>query len=112
VSLADIDPVQRVRERLLNALQEGRDPIRALLEDAEDFADAVYQLNLFARIEGRQAGTIELEEGLSVTLRQRTVAPEILRGLSTEEALQTLQRLGALLQVESVGLHPGYEVIS
>lgn len=84
VALSEVDPVQRLRERLVLALQEGRPLSEALFQDAQDFNDAVHQLTLLARIEGRapEAG-LELAPGLRIRLDAPAVDAEMLRGLTT-----------------------------
>ncbi|MED5370566.1 MAG: hypothetical protein VX899_06120 [Myxococcota bacterium] len=111
VALTDVDPVQRVRERLSRAIREGRALADALFEDAEDFNDAVHHLTLLARIEGSgQEGVIELAPGLVVRLDAATVDAEDIRGLNTSEALERMVQLGVLHVTSSSGLHTRVEV--
>ena len=111
VSLSEVDPVQRVRDRLLKALQEGRDLTEAVLVDAEDFADAVYQLGLLARIQGRDTTLgLELAPGVWLRLAVRQAQPDELRDLQTGEALELLVERGVLARVVGAGLHPQLEV--
>ncbi len=110
VALVEVDPVQRVRERVLAAIEEGRSVTEALLEDVEDFNDAVYQLTLLARFEGRSDDTIALAPGVHVRLDTIIADPEDLRGLATEDALQRLVGLGLLFATPDQGLHSLVEV--
>lgn len=111
VALTDVDPVQRVRDRLVRALEEGRSPSEALFEDADDFNDAVHQLTLLARIEGRaETGTLELAPGLHIRLQARAIDATILRDMTTSDALQRLVELGVLYATEANGLHTRVEV--
>lgn len=111
VALSEVDPVQRVRERLSRAIREGRPLADALFEDAEDFNDAVHHLTLLARIEGGgKEGVIELAPGLVVRLDAPTVDADDIRGLNTSEALERLVQLGVLHVTRSSGLHTRVEV--
>ncbi len=111
VALVDVDPVERVRARIRAAIEDGRSVTEALLEDALDFNDAVYHLSLLARFEGRSADDlIELAPGIHVRLDTPTVAPETLRGLATEDALERLVTLGVLFASPEHGLHTRIEV--
>ncbi len=113
VALAEVDPVQRLRERLVRAIQEGRPLTEALFEDAEDFNDAVHQLTLLARIEGGgQEGMLELAPGLVVRLDAPTVDADDIRGLTASEALERLIQLGVLHRTRSSGLHTRVEVVA
>lgn len=111
VALGDVDPVQRVRERLARAIAEGRSVTRALLEDVEDFNDAVHQLTLLARIEGRHVdGSIELIPGVRVRLDARSADPQALLRLSGPQALARLVELDILFPTPHHGLHTRVEV--
>lgn len=111
VTLAEVDPVQRVRERLLAALERDGDLTEALLEDSRDFADAVYQLSLLARLEGHDTGEgIELVPGVRLLLEVARAQPDELRGLHAGEALALLLQRGVLVRAEAGGLHPRLEV--
>ncbi|GEM_PF-4528591 len=109
LALEDIDPVARVAALLASLLEQGADDTtltRAVLSSADDFADAVYQLTLLARLEGRStAEGVELAPGVVVRLSGQTVAARDLVGMDREEALQTLTRLGVLVDVPGRGLH-------
>jgi hypothetical protein len=114
VRLAEVDPVERVRARVQAALQAGACVTRALLADTTDFMDAVYQLSLLARIEGRvdpADGTVELAPGVRVRLDTPAVAPALLHGLNTQAALDALIESGHLITAGPRGLHPKIEVI-
>jgi hypothetical protein len=111
VTLDDVDPLQRVRQRVLAAIESGQSITAALLEDAKDFHDAVFQLNLLARIEGREpADDIELTEGVRIQLHTPAVDPVQLLGLSTEQALEHLVQSRILVDIKTLGLHPQLEV--
>lgn len=113
VALREVDPVQRVRERVAKAIAEGRSVTEALLEDVVDFNDAVHQLTLLARIEGRRVeDTIELVPGVRIRLDARSADPESLHGLSGPDALERLVELGVLFATPRHGLHTRVEVAS
>ena len=113
VTLGEVDPVKRVRERVAKAIAEGRSVTEALLEDVADFNDAVHQLTLLARIEGRRVeDTIELVPGVQIRLDARSADPESLHGLSGPDALERLVELGVLFATPRHGLHTRVEVAS
>lgn len=110
LELAEVDPVTRLSERLAEALSRaGGAPVdltTMLVEHAEDFADAVYQLNLLARIEGRSDKLeIELEPGLCVRIRAAAVDSAELAGLGAAQAIERLVSSGALVSLGPKGVH-------
>lgn len=110
VALTEVDPVERVRERLGRALEEGRSLSAALFEDADDFHDAVHQLTLLARLEGRTHDDgLELAPGLRIRLDAPTVDADTLRGLSTAQALDRLVEIGVLYDAHANGRHTRLE---
>jgi hypothetical protein len=111
VALAEVDPLERLRERVLAAVEAGRSITEALLEDVDDFLDAVYQLNLLARIEGRgPSEEVELALGIRIRLSIPVADPGDLRELSTAQALERLVDAGILVSAGALGLHPRLEV--
>ena len=112
LSLSEVDPVQRVRDRLAAAIDAGQDLTEALLADVHDFADAVYQLSLLARIEGRSTDDgFELLPGVRLRFEVRQAEPSDLQDLQTGDALEALVRLGVLVKTPAGGLHPRIEVV-
>ena len=112
MSLSDIDPVQRVRDRLAAALESGQDLTEALLADVEDFADAIYQLTLLARIEGRStADGLELLPGVRLRFGVRQADPADLLNLQTDDALAALVSAGVLVRTATGGIHPRIDVL-
>lgn len=111
MSLSDVDPVERVRARIAEALRQGQSLVHALLADAEDFNDAVYQLTLLARLEGRAGEeALELAPGVHIRIDAPSVDPADVRGLGTTAALERLVDLGVLVSVAGHGLHPHLRV--
>lgn len=111
VTLSEVDPVQRVRARIAAAIANGGSITAALMKDIEDFNDAVYQLTLLARIEGRRSDeTVEIIPGVRIRLDTATANADELRGLSTAEALQRLVQLGVLFTDADGNLHTRVEL--
>lgn len=112
LTLTDVDPLERVRERLARAVAEGRSLTEALLEDAQDFNDAVFQLTLLARLEGQHPdGHLELAPGVCVRPVLRSADASQTRGLHTEAALERLLALDVLFAAADHGLHTRVEVL-
>ncbi len=110
LALAEVDPVTRLAELLAAALAQADgapvDLTNLLAERAEDFADAVYLLNLLARIRGRELGPdLELAPGLRARITGTAVESAALEGLDAAQALQKLIALGALVPTGHKGLH-------
>ncbi len=107
--LEDVDPVARLRAAL-RGLSKDLAPGDAVTSSAwidaqaSDFADAVFLLNLLARLEGQSRGGIDVD---GVVLAPETPAadPEAWRDLDPEEAIEALRRLGVLARVPGKGIH-------
>lgn len=113
VALDEVDPVQRLRERLAEALAQGRSLADALLDDIEDFNDAVYHLTLLARMEGRSPDdALELAPGIQIRLSAPAVDADTLRDLDTTQALARLVELRVLVSTDGFGLHTRLEVVA
>lgn len=110
IALTEIDPVQRLRERLSRALEEGRSLSEALFEDTTDFNDAVFQVTLLARLEGGSCEDLEVAPGIRIRLDAPVVDADTLRGLTTTQALDRLVSLNVLFPTEGRGLHTRVEV--
>jgi len=107
--LEDVDPVARLRSALreLSAQlspDESAPAMAWIMANAVDFADAVFLLNLLARLEGQSSPGIEVG---GVLLRPETVDadPEAWRDLDPAAAIDALVRLGVLAQVPGKGIH-------
>ena len=109
----DIDPVARLRKALAQRvarLQPGeRLPLDRWLGDediAQDFTNAVFQLNLLARMEGQSGDfAVDLGDGVKVLPELPQVDAEDWRGLDPQATLVTLERLGLLVRIPGRGLH-------
>ena len=115
LQLAEVDPVTRLKQRITAWLEAARgDAVELshhLAEEADDFADAVYQLNMLARIQGLGDGdSIQLTPALTIRIAERALDPRTIHGLSVRDAIAQLVREGVLVAVEGKGLHPAIDI--
>jgi hypothetical protein len=114
LALQEIDPVARIAALLAELLESGADDAeitRALLGQSQDFADAVFQLNLLARLQGRSTERgIELVPGVVVKLSGRSFDSKELIDLDRQQALKTLLRIGVLVEIPQRGLHATLQI--
>lgn len=107
--LEDVDPVARLRAALrgLSANLAPGDAVTSatwIESHASDFTDAVFLLNLLARVEGQSGGGIDVD-GVVLVPEAPAADPETWRDLAPEEAIEALQRLGVLARVPGKGIH-------
>lgn len=107
--LEDVDPVARLRSAL-RELSTNLPPGEAVSStawvtaSATDFADAVFLLNLLARVEGQSSAGIEVD-GVALKPEIVDADPEAWRDLEPAEAIEALVRLGVLARVSGKGVH-------
>jgi hypothetical protein len=107
--LEDVDPVARLRSAL-RELSANLPPGEAVSStawvtaSATDFADAVFLLNLLARVEGQSSAGIEVD-GVALKPEIVDADPEAWRDLDPAAAIEALVRLGVLARVSGKGVH-------
>ncbi len=109
LKLEDVDPVARLRLTLRDlcaGLPQGATLPAAewLGVHADDFADAVFLMNVLARIEGQAAGTIDVG-GVRLQAETPTAANDEWRDLAPDAAIERLMELGVLACFPGKGVH-------